>query len=105
MRFFILIAGLCAAPLAMGQDLPRYDPEAYCQADTDSNSLYNLCIDDEQDYYNALRQRWSDVPADIKRYCIDDNQAGSGRPSYSMLELCISDEVDAAENESTFSFD
>ncbi|MBY5969901.1 hypothetical protein [Halomonas denitrificans] len=105
MRALLLVFFLFITPLALGQDLPRYDPEAYCQADTDSPSLYNLCIEDEQGYYNDLRQSWNDVPDDIKSYCIEDNRDGIGLPSYSMLELCVSDEVEAASNVSTFSFD
>jgi len=99
-----LIALLAFVPLtAAAQDIPRYDPQAYCESDTDSHSLYNLCIDDEQQYYDHLRSAWPSVPEDIRQYCIADNQGAL--PSYALLDLCVSDETEAASNKSTFSFD
>lgn len=100
MKRIVAAAALVALPLAaQAQDLPRYDPEAYCDNIADSTSLYNHCVKREQESYNALRANWSSYSAHARGYCSDlvDN--------YRLLEHCIKREAEAESEKNSFSFD
>jgi len=100
MKHTIAAVALLALPfVAQAQDLPRYDPEAYCDTIADSTSLYNHCVKREQESYNALWANWNSFSAHARGYCSDlvDN--------YRLLEHCIKRETEAESEKSSFSFD
>lgn len=99
-----------AIALAMGSahanDLPRYDPVAYCdqisEAAGGSMRIKNRCIDQEQESYNSLQTEWGTVAAETQQHCHDVSHMIGG--SYRMLERCVISETKEASNPSQFKF-
>lgn len=87
-------------------DLPRYDPVAYCdqvsEAAGGSMRIKNRCIDQEQESYNKLQTEWEIVATETQRHCHDVSRMTGG--SYRMLERCVISETKEAANPSQFKF-
>lgn len=86
--------------------LPEFDVEAHCeeyarQTGPRNATLYNLCVDNEQDSYNKSANLFGRVSQGMQRQCVEyGNQAEHG--SYMLLEICLENELDAARNPSQF---
>lgn len=107
-RLTLAALALAALPLtASADDVPRYDVESYCQDVSDmaggSNSIFNSCIDMEQDAYNELKSRWSGLSARTRSYCDEIGQTAG--ESYSIMNSCVDMETEAADNRGSFSYD
>lgn len=100
----VYIGMFCAT--ASAQDIPRYDPERHCREVAEfgggSSTIYNGCIDLEQDSYNDLRGRWAYLPARIRSHCDDVARFGGG--SYQILHGCVQMEEEAAGSPRSFKF-
>ena len=107
MKKVLLFALLAFSALgAHASEMPRYNPEGYCQQVTDvsggSSMIFNGCIDMEQRSYNNLKRTWASIPSRTKSYCDDVAKVAGG--SYSILEGCIDLEADAASSNKGFQF-
>ncbi|PWF25570.1 hypothetical protein [Corticimicrobacter populi] len=91
---------------AQAADLPRYDPETYCQQISNtsggSSMIYSGCIDMEQSSYNKLKSAWDSLPGRTREYC--DQIARTTGGSYAILDGCIDMETQAASNQQGFKF-
>ncbi|HZK23774.1 MAG TPA: hypothetical protein VFC74_00090, partial [Oscillospiraceae bacterium] len=58
---------------AHANQIPRYNPEAYCQQVANfsggSSMILNGCIDMEQQSYNNLKRIWASIPNRTQNYC------------------------------------
>ena len=101
-KLILLAAGLPA--IAVAQELPRFDVERHCeklsQIGGGSHSMFNTCIELEQDAYDNLRERWGEVSARIRRHCGELGAIGGG--SYQMVETCVEMEQEAASGRRSF---
>ena len=104
-----LVAALLMASPAQASpanDIPRYDPERHCREVAEfgggSSTIYNGCIDLEQDSYNDLRARWAYLPTRIRSHCDDVARFGGG--SYQILHGCVQMEEEAAGSPRSFKF-
>lgn len=107
MRKLLLLTFLIFPYLgAHASQMPRYNPEAYCQQVASfsggSSMIFNGCIDMEQESYNNLKRIWVSIPNRTKEYC-HEVASISGR-SYSILEGCIDMEIDSIRSNKTFQF-
>lgn len=87
------------------QDIPRYDPAIYCQKVADvsgGSSIYNSCIEMEQNAYDKRKANWSSVSAKSRSYC--DGVARVSGGSYTLLDSCIDMESDASASTPEFKF-
>lgn len=104
----ILLFTLLTLPYTgvQAKEMPRYDPEAYCQQVANvsggSSMIFNGCIDMEQQSYNNLKSVWASIPNRTKNYC--DKVASVAGGSYSILEGCIDMELEAASSSKEFQF-
>lgn len=103
------LGALLLTAAAQAQEMPRYDVEGYCKAvagigGSFSNTMYNSCIDMEQQAYSGIKPSWGAVPVETQGYC-DDVASVGGPGSYTMLESCVQMETSAAEQTKQFSFD
>jgi hypothetical protein len=78
--------------------LPRYDLEAHCKelasfVRSYSEALENACLAREQSAYDALKNGWSDVPAEARTHC-DIVARCCGTGSYFLLHACIQQELE-----------
>ena len=98
-------AGLMVSA-AQAADLPRYDPEAYCQKIANfsggSDMLFNGCIEMEQEAYDKLKPLWASIPEKTRAYCNKIARTSGG--SYSLLDGCIDMELEAAGEKKGFRF-
>lgn len=103
MRTVLFLLALLPA-VAVAQDLPRFDVERHCeklsQIGGGSHSMFNTCIELEQDAYDTLRARWGEVSARIRRHCGELGAIGGG--SYQMVETCVEMEQEAASGRRSF---
>lgn len=103
MRTVLFLLALLPA-VAVAQDLPRFDVERHCeklsQIGGGSHSMFNTCIELEQDAYYTLRARWGEVSARIRRHCGELGAIGGG--SYQMVETCVEMEEEAASGRRSF---
>lgn len=103
MRTVLFLLALLPA-VAVAQDLPRFDVERHCeklsQIGGGSHSMFNPCIELEQDAYDTLRARWGEVSARIRRHCGELGAIGGG--SYQMVETCVEMEQEAASGRRSF---
>lgn len=98
---------LClAASLANAQDIPRYNAAAYCQPVSEvsggSSTIYNGCIEMEQEAYDDLRAIWPKLPSRMRSYC--DGVAKVSGGTYSIFKGCVDMEADAAAETPEFKF-
>lgn len=89
-----------ALPVAAGDDIPRYDPGAYCDevagfAGAYSESTRDGCMDMEQSSYDSLKAQWAELSPRIRTYC-DQVARFAGKGSYSTLQGCVDMEQGAA---------
>ena len=93
-------------PSAHAQDIPRYDVPDYCQQVADisggSSTIYNGCIEMEQDAYDGLKASWSGIASRARSYCDEVAQVSGG--SYTILQGCIEMETDAAASTPDFKY-
>jgi len=94
-----LLPGFGAAAAA---DVPRFNPAQYCQSvaameesGSNSQALYNDCLETEQGAYDGLKKIWDSVPAETQAYCLEIAQAG-GNGDYAILQDCVNMENGAA---------
>ena len=95
-----------AACTARGHGLPQYDPEAHCKelasfVRSYSAALENACLAEEQSAYDALKNGWSDVPAEARTHC-DEVARCCGTGSYFLLQACIQQELEARSSRPKF---
>lgn len=107
MRKLLLLTFLIFPYLgAHANQMPRYNPEAYCQQVANfsggSSMIFNGCIDMEQKSYNNLKRIWVSIPSRTQNYC--DEVASTTGGSYSILEGCIDMEIEAASSKKGFQF-
>lgn len=106
----LAVVGLSVVALAstaQAQELPRFDVEGYCEEIAEfgggSHSIYNGCIDMEQQSYNRLKDDWPTLSARIRNYCTEIGTFGG--ESYSTMQGCVDMETQAASGQRGFSFD
>ncbi|MCK0743549.1 hypothetical protein [Chromohalobacter nigrandesensis] len=97
------------AATAQAQQAPRYDVESHCEqvasvGGSPSNTMYNSCIEMEQQAYDNIKQGWSSIPGGTQQHC-DQVATVGGAGSYTMLESCVQMETQAADDRSEFNFD
>jgi hypothetical protein len=79
---------------------PELPAEYHCQKITGkSKSLYNTCIDQEQEAYDFLSRNWSMIDMEAVRYCEDLTII-----SYALLKVCVEQEMDAGRNRKKFKY-
>lgn len=87
--------------------MPRYDPASYCRQLSDtgggSATIYNSCIDMEQNAYNKRKPEWSSLPMKTRNYCDSLARMGGGG-SYTILDSCIDMEIGAAGSTPEFKY-
>jgi hypothetical protein len=94
--------------VAHAASLPHYDVEAHCKEVANfggsySASLDNACLTQEQTAYDALKAKWSDVPAEAQAHC-DEVARFGGHGSYKLLEACIEQEMRARGERPKFQY-
>ena len=104
----VILAGLVAASTASAGDIPRYDVAVHCEnmagiGGNYSASVYNTCVEVEQDAYNGLKTRWEGLPNRVRSHC-DELASIGGTGSYSVLETCVEVEMDAEGNKKAFQY-
>lgn len=96
----------CLAIPAQAQTIPRYNVEGYCQQVADvsggSATIFNGCMDMEQQAYNTLKIMWAQLPGNSRNYCDEVARVSGG--SYSILQGCIEMETDAARAPRSFEY-
>lgn len=96
MRILIVTAAMLIAAPALAQDVPRYDPDGWCQRVAEigggqSEIIRRGCFEQEQSAYDKLKTLWVSVPAKTRRWC-DQVATSGGRGSYMLLEQCVDQE-------------
>lgn len=100
MRYIIAAAVIMAATPAIAQEIPRFDVDGYCtKLFPDTQSLKTVCLESQQEAYNALKPAWSQIPATMRDYCTD-----LFPDSYDLLQVCIEGEIEAAQANESFEF-
>lgn len=104
----IFIVMLIFSIPAFGQNLPRYDADAYCKkvasvGGTYSATIENACIDQEQQAYDRLKSGWDGYPSQAESYC-DRVATVGGAGSYSILGACIQQEIQARTGSKHFRY-
>ncbi len=106
----LAVVGLSVVALAstaQAQEVPRFDVESYCEDVAEfgggSHSIYNGCVDMEQQAYNRLKADWPSLSTRVRDYCTEIGTVGG--PSYSTMQGCVDMETQAASGQSEFSFD
>jgi hypothetical protein len=111
----LCICALCAAsavlaalPVAAGDDIPRYDPSAYCDELAGFGGAYSEtardgCMDMEQSSYDSLKAEWAGLSPRIRRYC-DELATFGGKGSYMAFKGCVDMEKGAAARNRTREF-
>lgn len=94
------------AAAARADALPRYDPEATCNelaefGGTRSEMTFRGCMEMEQQSYNTLKARWSELPASVRRTC-DELARFGGAGSYMTLGGCVEMELKAKADAKPF---
>ncbi|CUI51157.1 Uncharacterised protein [Alcaligenes faecalis] len=96
----------CMSSTAHAAELPRYDPNSYCESVSavsgGSAIITNECIKMEQTAYNHLKRMWDSVPSKTSTYC--DRVARTTGGSYSILESCIAMEISESGAPQKFQF-
>lgn len=96
----------CMSSAAYAAELPRYDPNSYCESVSavsgGSAMITNECIKMEQTAYNNLKRIWESVPSKTSTYC--DRVARTTGGSYSILESCIEMEISESGAPQKFQF-
>ena len=65
--------------------------------------IYNGCIDQEQTSYNRVKPNWDQLPSKVRDWC-DQVALAGGAGSYSILEGCIKQELDASNIKQNFEY-
>lgn len=100
------ITALSVMSIAQAAELPRYDPNKYCERISSlsggSATLANECIKMEQSSYNKLKNMWDSIPEKTVSYC--DRLANTTGGSYTLLESCIDMEMTESNAPQKFEF-
>lgn len=100
------IIALCFSTLSVvAKDLPKYDPVELCAEISElsgNSSIFNICINQQQQYYDELKVSWSNYPAKIQKYCDDVGRIAGG--NYIILATCLQQQVEAEKNKPGFKF-
>jgi hypothetical protein len=79
------------------QDVPRYDPDKYCEDVSHSIGgsavIFNACLSQEQTAYDDIKSQRASVSMMTMSYCDDIARAVGG--SYVILDSCIQQEKEA----------
>jgi hypothetical protein len=112
MRRIVMIAMTCmltSAAAAQGPiGMPDYDVERHCKRQASmfggGDFWLNACLVQEQDAYDQLKARWSEIWADpsVMRRC--RQQSSMFGASYFWLNACVVQELEAREEVSKFKF-
>jgi hypothetical protein len=103
-----ILAGLtlchAAAALGLESDLPVYNVKRYCQTESDrlgnDASMLKFCLEQEQQSYDELKNKWSSLGNKIKYYC----QQRPDLRSYYKLKVCTDREFKEAKELRKFKF-
>ena len=107
MRALILTAALLVAAGPTSAAMPDYDVKASCRQVAEaggsfSHMIYGGCLTQEQAAFNRLNAKWDSLPSEIRRSCDEVARMGSG--SFTILEGCANQELNAAEKNKSFEF-
>ncbi len=101
---------LFAPGLAFASDIPRYDPESWCEEVASmgggmSHTLKGACLQQEQTAYDHLKPQWADIPAATRSWCDEVARTGA-TGTYVLLKSCIQQELESrkANSQSKFKF-
>lgn len=105
LRLSVLLACAWApGPMGIAQELPFYDPQAWCDRVSSSGGnasemLRRSCLRQEQDAYDEVKTTWHALPEGGRSWCDQVARVG-GVGSYMLLRGCVRQEQSAgAENE------
>lgn len=106
------VLSLCALSImtlpAMSQTLPRLDPEGSCRAEWTKggvvdNQMVAYCLRNEQSAYNNLKTLWPTYSDNVRAVC--SSEWGTlPKGTYSMLQYCTKNQVEAERSNSGGSF-
>jgi len=103
----ILAITLSAAGTVLGADvLPDLDPIKLCRRQAESigqgDWMVKACLDQEQEAYDVLNVRWSNIDSKTQALCTKQSQSiGQG---YWMIQACVEQEMEAKQNLQNFKF-
>jgi len=90
-----LVAIVLAGP-AFAEDTPIYALDDHCQGRWQANTrMKNVCIQQQQASYNALKALWASTPAEITQHCRGEWDKSN---DYVMLQFCVEQQVQAVKN-------
>lgn len=90
----------------VAQEMPRYNASGYCQEVAEvsggSSTIYNSCIEMEQNAYDKRKEDWASISAKSRNYCDEVARISGG--SYTILDSCIEMETDASASTPEFKY-
>ena len=89
-------------------EIPNYDPQRHCSRsmnvlNVDSEFMLRACLTQEQNSYDLMKARWSEIGERIRRHCIGSNRT-LAMESYFMLNACVSQEESSSRQNQQFEF-
>jgi hypothetical protein len=102
-RWTVASLFISVSALAQSAPMPYYDVERHCRriasfGGSYSATLYDGCLDMEQNAYDNLKPYWSSLPSAMRQHC--DRIARSGGGNYTILEGCVQMEESASRRSS-----
>lgn len=87
----LFLATIVLSSPAFAEDPPVYTVENYCEVrwKTDARMM-DVCVQQQQASYDALKARWTSIPTGIVQQCRDRWDKSN---DYVMLHFCIEEEV------------
>ena len=98
MHIAIILFALAVAAPAAAENLPRFDPAAFCVRVAAAATAirvehaYQNCMEIEQEGYDALKPQWSDLSEEIRRTCTAVASYETNG-SYQILDGCVKAEA------------
>lgn len=100
-RLTALIAALLIATASSAYAdtaIPDIDVDKLCADQAkmieDSSVMQRYCLQEEQQAYDGLKARWTQVPERVRKSCSAQSRF---LPSYVMLDYCVREESDASK--------
>lgn len=86
---------------ASAQEVPRLDAVGHCERlFSESQGLKQVCLESQQESYNALKPVWASVPETVRAHCTRLFDS-----SYDLLKVCVESEMEAAGANDGFQFE
>lgn len=90
-------------------NVPRYDPERWCNAVASEGGNYsrvimNGCLQQEQAAYDQLGLEWATLPSSMQSWCDEVAKEGDEGGSYVILLGCVEQEQKAGRDVQQFRF-